>query len=382
MTESDIDLLREYARSQSERAFEELVRRHVNLVYSVAWRQTRDPHLSEEIVQTVFIILARKAGKLSSKVIVSGWLCRTARFVSSKAIAMRHRRAQLERQASMEFNFDHETDAWESIEPLLDGAMEQLPDKDHDVLALRFFEGRSYKEIASSIGTTEAAAKMRVGRALDKLHDIFANQGITASAASLAASVSTHSIQAAPTHLAASVSSTVFNAGAASNLVLAKTTLKLMAWTKLKTAIAVGAVILAVGSGATVALHHPNAPAQTASPFKFAGYATPEASVESLIWGASTGDPEKYLDALTPLERERFRNRVFAGRSDEENRRRSIAFAKAMIGYKITRKEVISDEEVRVEVTAPPSPDALKTGTSAIILKKIGNDWKDAGEAE
>jgi RNA polymerase sigma factor (sigma-70 family) len=382
MTESDIDLLREYARSQSERAFEELVRRHVNLVYSVAWRQTRDPHLTEEVVQTVFILLARKAAQLSSRVIVSGWLCRTARFVSSKANAIRHRRAKLEYQASMESNFDHQTNAWESIEPLLDDAMNELPEKDHDALALRFFEGRSYKEIASSTCTTEAAAKMRVGRALDKLRDIFAQRGITASAASIAASVSTHSIQAAPTHLAATVSSTVFNAGATSNLALAKTTLKLMAWTKVKTAIAVGAIILAVGGGATVALHHPNPPAQPTSPFKFAGYATPEASVESLIWGASTGDPEKYLDALTPLERERFRNRVFAGKSDEEVRRRSLAFAKAMIGYKITRKEIISDDEVRVEVTAPASEDALKTGTSAIIMKKIGNDWKNAGEAE
>ena len=61
----DMDLVRQYARTKSEEAFATLVSRHVNLVHSVALRQVRDPHLAEEIAQTVFIILARKAGSLS-----------------------------------------------------------------------------------------------------------------------------------------------------------------------------------------------------------------------------------------------------------------------------------------------------------------------------
>jgi RNA polymerase sigma factor (sigma-70 family) len=383
MMESDIELLREYARSKSEQAFETLVRRHINLVYSVALRQTRDPHLAEEIVQTVFMILARKADSIRSSVIVTGWLCRTARFVSSKATARRRRQAERESQAFMELHSDSDPNAWAQMEPFLDEAMGQLAEKDHDALALRFFEDRSFKEVASAIGTTEAAAKMRVNRALERLREIFARHGITASTSMIASTVSAHCVQTAPSHLAALASSSALTGGATSPpaAALTKTVLKFMAWTKIKTTIAVAAIVLAVGSGATAILRE----TKTAAPrveYSFAGYATPEAAIESLVWGASTGDPDKYLDALTPLERERFKNRVFAGKSDEEIRRRSIAFAKGMKGYKIVRKEIISDDEVRVEVTAPPSQDAIKDGSAVIVMKKIGNDWKNAGDAQ
>ena len=85
-------LLREYARRNSEEAFAALVSRHVNLVYSVALRDVHDPHLAEEITQVVFIILARKAESLGSKIILSGWLCRTARHANANALTIQRRR--------------------------------------------------------------------------------------------------------------------------------------------------------------------------------------------------------------------------------------------------------------------------------------------------
>src|SRR5439155_22862422 len=98
MPTDDIALLREYVSSNSEEAFATLVARHINLIYSVALRQVRDAHLAEEVTQVVFIILARKAGSLSSKTILSGWLCRTARYASANALTIQRRRQRREQE--------------------------------------------------------------------------------------------------------------------------------------------------------------------------------------------------------------------------------------------------------------------------------------------
>jgi RNA polymerase sigma factor (sigma-70 family) len=266
MPNDDLNLLREYSRNHSEPAFAALVSRHVNLVYSVALRQVRDPHLAEEITQAVFIILARKADSLGDKTILAGWLCRTARYVSTRALRTQIRRQQREHEAHMQSIFNaggdapspSEAETWRHIAPLLDGAMDKLGQKDHDALVLRFFENKNFAEVGAALGASEDAAKMRVNRALEKLRKIFTKRGIVSTTAILAGAISANSVSAAPVGLAKTVTVIAVAKGAASAsgsiLVLVKGTMKMMTWMKARMAIIVGVSVLLVAGGTAVAV--------------------------------------------------------------------------------------------------------------------------------
>jgi RNA polymerase sigma factor (sigma-70 family) len=266
----DMTLLREYSRRNSEDAFAALVSRYVNLVYSVALRDVHDPHLAQEITQVVFIILARKAESLSPKIVLSGWLCRAARYASANALTIQRRRQRREQEAHMQSILNEpEADAWAQIAPLLGGAMEQLGQKDHDVIVLRFFEGKSFHEIGTAVGASENAAKKRVAYALEKLRAFFLKHGITSTTSAIAVALSTNSVQAAPAALAQTATALAIAKGATtstSTLTLTKGALRIMAWTKAKTAILVGiGILLAAGTTTLVVIKAHNATNETDS---------------------------------------------------------------------------------------------------------------------
>ena len=105
----DATLLRRYATDRSESAMAELVGRHLNFVYAAALRQTNgDVHLAEDVTQTVFTDLARKAASLSSHSTLTGWLYTSTRFAVSKAIRGNRRRKQREQEAHAMQELNHD----------------------------------------------------------------------------------------------------------------------------------------------------------------------------------------------------------------------------------------------------------------------------------
>src|SRR5258706_1329455 len=97
----DIALLREYVERDSEEAFAALVTRHINKVYSVALRHTRNPHQAEEITQAVFVILAVKTQHLRIAVILSGWFYQTVRLSAMTFLRSEIRCTPREQEARM-----------------------------------------------------------------------------------------------------------------------------------------------------------------------------------------------------------------------------------------------------------------------------------------
>jgi RNA polymerase sigma factor (sigma-70 family) len=254
----DIELLRAYVLESSDAAFGTLVSRHINLVYSTALRKVGNHHQAEEITQAVFLILARKARSLGPKTILPGWLFRTACFTASNYSRTEFRRIRREQEVYMQSNSrDENEDVWQQVAPFLNDAIASLGEKDRNAIVLKFLDGKGFKEVAAALGASEDAAQMRVHRALEKLRKLFAKRGVTLTLSVLGGMIATQGVQAAPSGLAASITMVSVKTAAvtASTSNLITTTLKIMAWTKMKTTVAIAAVaILVTGTATTVVL--------------------------------------------------------------------------------------------------------------------------------
>ena len=213
---ADHQLLAEYITNRSDSAFGELVNRHIDLVFSAACRMTQnDRPLAQDVTQTVFADLARKAAQLPANVVLPGWLYRHTCFTASKAIRTERRR-QVREQIALEMNaLENQPEAgWDKIAPELEDAMNSLGDADRDALVLRFFRGRDFRAVGATLGISEDAAQKRVSRALEKLRDLLGARGVGLTAVTLGTVLIAESVTAAPVGLAATVT-TMALAGAA-----------------------------------------------------------------------------------------------------------------------------------------------------------------------
>ena len=242
---NDIDLVREFARDNSEAAFTELVRRHINLVYSVARRCTGTDGDAQDVTHAVFIILARKAAGLGEQTVLTGWLYETTRFTATRLLRTATRRRVREQEAYMQSTLNEADTAgvWEKLSPHLEAAMSKLSAADRRLLVLRFYENKSGPEAAALLGIREDAAHKRVARAIEKLRKIFAQRGVTLTAVAIVGAISANSVQAAPAVLAKSITTVAMAGGsAASGTILSLVkggTIKATTWLKATTVAAI-----------------------------------------------------------------------------------------------------------------------------------------------
>ncbi|MBN1256224.1 MAG: sigma-70 family RNA polymerase sigma factor [Planctomycetes bacterium] len=253
---SDAQLLQKYAESRCESAFEELVNRHLDLVYSAALRQVQDPHLAEDVTQGVFLFLAQKAESIKESVFLPGWLLNTTRYAAGHALRSRRRRMYHETNAAKAaVNNQDDESVWDSITPLLDHALVSLRARDRKAVILRYLQNKSMREIAAELSVSEDAAKKRVASAIERLRGVLRRKGIAVPVAMLATLLPAKAVMAAPAELAAATVSTVLVTAkgvvlTATSTAIAKGIAKMIFWTKMKTAAIVTVAAVAVAGAA------------------------------------------------------------------------------------------------------------------------------------
>ena len=257
MPEPDNSLIAEFNARRSEDAFAALVRQHVNLVFATALRQVGDAGAAQEITQNVFVALALAAGKLGSHPTIAGWLHQTALNKSREWLRGELRRRKREQIAvNLDLARAEGDSVWSPLVPLLDEALLELREPDRQAVILHYIEGQTFQEVGSALGMGEDAARKRVNRCLDQLTHFFRRRGFAVPALAAGAPLFTLSSHAAPAGLAASATTAglaaAHSAASTSTLTLIKGALKIMAWTKAKTAVVTAVVVLFTAGTATV----------------------------------------------------------------------------------------------------------------------------------
>ena len=208
-TDQDRASLEAYSREGCEKAFAELVQRNIDLVWGAAFRVCGDSELARDVAQTVFTDLARKARFFPSAATVPGWLYRAALMAARKAIRNNARRSRREKEAMEEIIPEgakaEGAVSLDELTPILDEGLQSLPQKDREVVVLRFFARKSLAEIGTLLAISEDAAQKRVSRAVDRLKSYFQHCGHSLPVGTVLALLTAAGSVAAPTGMAGTV---------------------------------------------------------------------------------------------------------------------------------------------------------------------------------
>jgi RNA polymerase sigma factor (sigma-70 family) len=267
---TDAQLLAEYRRTGSRRAYSEIVSRYADAVYATCLRTLGDAHSAEDAAQAAFLVLLAKGRKLSPGTVLAGWLHRTARNCALNVKQAAARRARHEREA-MAVRADRAENAadLQRARPELDAALDSLPAAQRHALALRYLRGLSRAEVAAELGCPERTAESRLRLGLEKLRARLSRRGAALSAAALAGLLGEE--VSAPASLTASIQGLSLGTATASAAATAtaEAIMKMMFWMKVK--LCVGAALLAgaVGAGGVLGARAAlggDAPGLTAEP--------------------------------------------------------------------------------------------------------------------
>lgn len=184
----DQDLVTQYING-NENAFEVLLNRHRNRIYTQIYLMVRDRDLAEDLFQDAFIkiIQTLKGGRYNEEGKFLPWALR----ISHNLVIDHFRRSSKMKKVTGKDDFDifsvlpleeeNVEDVWirEQIYSDLGGLIEELPDEQKEVVKLRHYNELSFKEIADKTGVSINTALGRMRYALINLRKIMEEKGVS-----------------------------------------------------------------------------------------------------------------------------------------------------------------------------------------------------------
>lgn len=161
-----------------EIAFEVLFRRYQPRLRRVVERMTRRPHLVDEILNDTMLVVWRKAHTFNLRSKVSTWIIGIALRRGLKALVTRDEATDLDPDdIAMAAECEPESQLLQrEMQVRLRGALGALPAQQRAVMELTFYEGYTYREIATQIGCPVDTVKTRVFYARRRLKELLAER--------------------------------------------------------------------------------------------------------------------------------------------------------------------------------------------------------------
>ncbi|WP_088259100.1 sigma-70 family RNA polymerase sigma factor [Fimbriiglobus ruber] len=173
----DAVLVARFVAHRDDAAFAELAHRHGQMVLSVARRSVRDPHLAEDVAQAVFLVLARKAGRLTRPDRLAGWLFGVTRRLAQKAAVRHHRDAGRTCPLTDMPATPDAPSEWNGLTQMLDEELVRLPEAERVSLVLCYLEGLTQDEAARSCGWSVRTLRRRLTAGRERLRERLQRRG-------------------------------------------------------------------------------------------------------------------------------------------------------------------------------------------------------------
>jgi RNA polymerase sigma-70 factor (ECF subfamily) len=157
-------------------AFGPLYEKYFDRIFNFIFTQTDDEDLTADLCSQTFLLALGNMHKYEFRgVPVSAWFYKIASNEVNKFFnKTKSRKVYSLDEVHLRTLFDQQEEEYseETILRLIE-FMKDLSTEMMEVLQLRFFEGKEFKEIAFILEISESTAKMRTYRALDKLRERF-----------------------------------------------------------------------------------------------------------------------------------------------------------------------------------------------------------------